>query len=158
MSRLVLIGVGRCVLARAAELGQVPRDALVGKSRLQALAELRFAVMLVLAERGWSMSRIGTLLGGRDHSSISHGCARARGMLADEDFLWLVAALREAARAAVVEQQGAVPAAMLARFVKREAPPALDAEEIELARFGARMAEGSRALAAALSEYRSPAS
>lgn len=150
----VRIGLSRRVLARASELAEIPLEELTGPGRTMAVTTVRFAVMLVLRELGLSTSRIGAVLGGRDHSSVSHGCARARGMLADPDYAWLVEALREAARAESEAQRGEVPQAVLARFVRAEAPPALDAEEVEMARFGAKMAEGSRALAAALSSYK----
>ena len=134
-------------------MGGLTPDELTGGNRTRQPVELRFAVMLVLSERGWSYSQIGRLLGGRDHSSVSHGLARGRGLLADPDFAWVVAALEVECQTLGETLRGEVPAAVLARFVQPQQPPALDPEELELARFGAMIACGSRRLAAALAGY-----
>lgn len=57
-----------------------PRD-LVGDARMGFLMPARFALYKALRLRGWSCSRIGHAVGGRDHSTILHGLKRAEYMM-----------------------------------------------------------------------------
>lgn len=71
---------GHAIVRRAAEMHKLPVAELIGPSRNRYYAEARFAVMLALRQRGLSTTRIGYLLGDRDHSSVIHGCRRAKAM------------------------------------------------------------------------------
>ena len=158
------------MLAMAAAIGDVEAGALRAYSRRAEMCELRFAAFLALHEHGMSSPQIGRLFGGRDHSSVLHGIGRARALASvDPDFVWLVDALRAAARQPLWQR---VDPAILARFI----PPDLksadlaepesdrDADEDEHprplrerqaeARDREMMARGSAALAAAVRTLR----
>lgn len=49
---------------------------IIGLCRLRKTAHVRFLIARILKERGNSYHHIGHLLGGRDHSTISHGIWR----------------------------------------------------------------------------------
>lgn len=67
---------GRAVLAVVSERFSVPLDALLGKSRERQTAWARqVAMYLMREETGASLFQIGDHLGGRDHTTIMHGCA-----------------------------------------------------------------------------------
>ncbi len=78
----------------------VPPAQLIGACRERDLVRGRWAVMVALSERGWSLPRIGAALGGRDHTTVMNGIDRAR-ELATEDraFAQLLAAVVERAGA-----------------------------------------------------------
>ncbi len=79
------IGIlGNAILKRAAEMHKLPVAELIGPCRSRYYVEARFAAMAALRNRGMSTTRIGRLLGNRDHSSVIHGCKRAAQMAAAE--------------------------------------------------------------------------
>ena len=64
--------------------------AIVSAGRDQEVVRVRWAIMRVLRGKGWSTARIGRKLGGRDHTTVMHGLARAAAIyVADADFAWL---------------------------------------------------------------------
>lgn len=66
----------RAVLAVVSERFSVSLDALLGKSRERQTAWARqVAMYLMREETGASLFQIGDQLGGRDHTTIMHGCA-----------------------------------------------------------------------------------
>lgn len=73
------------VLAAVAERFALPVDALLGKSRERQTAWARqVAMYLIREETGASLFQIGDKLGGRDHTTVMHGCAAvAKKMEAD---------------------------------------------------------------------------
>lgn len=73
------------VLAAVSERFSVPVDALLGKSRERQTAWARqVAMYLMREETGASLFQIGDKLGGRDHTTVMHGCATvAKRMEAD---------------------------------------------------------------------------
>lgn len=75
---------GHAIVRRAAEMHRIPVAELIGPSRSRFFCEARFATMLALRRRGLSTTRIGRLLGNRDHSSVVHGCRRAEAISAAE--------------------------------------------------------------------------
>ena len=67
--------------AVASEFNVTP-DELCSKSRARRLAVPRQLAMLLLQDTvGCSLSQIGTLLGGRDHSTARYSCEKARNLL-----------------------------------------------------------------------------
>ena len=58
----------------SAEMGVDP-DLVTTKTRLQAAADARAVVQAVMRDRGWVLSRIGTVFG-TDHHSIIHNCRK----------------------------------------------------------------------------------
>jgi chromosomal replication initiator protein len=69
------------IINKCAELFDVhPRD-LVSDARFGFLIPARFALYKTLHMRGWSYSRIGRELGGRDHATVIHGVNRADYMM-----------------------------------------------------------------------------
>jgi chromosomal replication initiation ATPase DnaA len=58
----------------AAEM-DVDQDEITSKSRVQAVADARAVVQAVMRDRGWILSRIGTVFG-TDHHSILHNCRK----------------------------------------------------------------------------------
>ena len=73
------------VLGAVSQRFSVPLDALLGKSRERQTAWARqVAMYLMREETGASLFQIGDQLGGRDHTTIMHGCATvAKRMEAD---------------------------------------------------------------------------
>ncbi len=73
------------VLAAVSERFALPVDALLGKSRERQTAWARqVAMYLMREETGASLFQIGDKLGGRDHTTVMHGCATvAKKMEAD---------------------------------------------------------------------------
>ncbi len=146
-----LPGPGRRVLARASLVARLFEDDIVSGSKTTVLLRPRWAVMLVMHELGWSGKRIGHLLGGRDHSTVSHGVGRALDLLeTDGDFRAMVDELRIAARdvTAFIAPLAPLPAIP----PKSERKP--DPDEFEEHTRRRRMAEGSLLLARAIREYR----
>lgn len=68
------------IKACADMFGIHPRD-LVGDARMGFLMPARFALYKAFHMRGWSYSRVGRAIGGRDHTTIMHGIARAEYMM-----------------------------------------------------------------------------
>ena len=58
----------------AAEM-DVDQDEITSKSRVQAVADARAVVQAIMRDRGWILSRIGTVFG-TDHHSIMHNCRK----------------------------------------------------------------------------------
>lgn len=72
---------GRVIAAVASRFDLTPRE-LCGKSRSRRVTVPRQIAMQLLRETGdRSLAEIGALMGGRDHSTVRHGCERARAML-----------------------------------------------------------------------------
>ncbi len=72
----------RVIAAVASRFCLTPRE-LCGKSRSRRVTAPRHLAMQLLREQGdRSLAEIGALLGGRDHSTVRHGCERARALLA----------------------------------------------------------------------------
>jgi chromosomal replication initiation ATPase DnaA len=66
----------------AAEM-DVDRDEITSKSRVREVADARAVVQAIMRDRGWILSRIGTVFG-TDHHSIMHNCRKieqARAMI-----------------------------------------------------------------------------
>lgn len=81
---------------RAAELTCIPRGDIAGPSKCVDTCLARFAVILVARETGKSLSQIGRVLGGRDHTTILSAQRRAREIERhDPDFAALTRLLRE---------------------------------------------------------------
>jgi chromosomal replication initiator protein len=71
----------RVIAAVASRFHLTPRE-LCGKSRSRRVTVPRHLAMQLLREQGdRSLAEVGALLGGRDHSTVRHGCERARAML-----------------------------------------------------------------------------
>jgi len=71
----------RVIAEVASRFGLTPRE-LCGKSRSRRVAVPRHLAMHLLREQGdRSLAEIGSLLGGRDHSTVRYGCERARSLL-----------------------------------------------------------------------------
>ena len=63
------------ILSAVAHHYQLPEDELTGRSRRRQVSRPRqLAMYLIREETGTSLPRIGELLGGRDHTTILHGC------------------------------------------------------------------------------------
>jgi chromosomal replication initiator protein len=74
----------RVIAAVANRFRLTPRE-LCGKSRSRRVTVPRQLAMQLLREQGdRSLAEIGGLLGGRDHSTVRHGCARARALLSND--------------------------------------------------------------------------
>ena len=71
--------------AVASEFNVTP-DELCSKSRARRLTVPRQLAMLLLQDTvGCSLSQIGSLLGGRDHSTAKYSCDKARNLLSQDD-------------------------------------------------------------------------
>jgi chromosomal replication initiator protein len=70
---------------------------LQGRNRSRAIAQPRqIAMYLIREETGESLPRIGNLLGGRDHTTILHGCERIADLMeGNEDIRRQVTTLRQ---------------------------------------------------------------
>lgn len=71
-------------------------EELVGRSHMRHICKARFALYKALHLRGGSYSAIGRAIGGRDHTTIMHGIARADYMMEKDPHYarrvkWLVA-------------------------------------------------------------------
>lgn len=64
--------IGPRVLHAAAAATEIPAEHIAGEARTQTVCAVRAAVALVLRDAGWSLPRIGRLLGGRNHTTILH--------------------------------------------------------------------------------------
>lgn len=152
MSQTALPGPGRRVLARASQLSRLVEADILGPGRTRLLCRPRYAIAFVMHELGWSITRIGELLGGRDHSTIFNALKHARVMIEnDAKFADWVDQLRTAARDVTAFICPVIP------FVEVPPPPVVakpDPEEVEIRERRRRMALGSMLLARAIREYR----
>ena len=83
------------MIDRTAQRLRVSRRDLIGNNSIRYLARGRWAMMLFLRRRGWSMPRIGAVLGGRDNTTVMHGLQRAEALcLTDLDFKRLCEAIQ----------------------------------------------------------------
>ena len=74
------------VLSAVARHFTVTQEALRGKSREHGVAWARQVAMYILREETpSSLLQIGQLLGGRDHTTIMHGCARVGELIAKDE-------------------------------------------------------------------------
>ena len=78
---------------------RIPKDDILGPSRKAPIAHARHvSVFLVREITGDSWKHIGTLFGGRDHSSMMHAHNKVRGMANhDREFANTIHALRREA-------------------------------------------------------------
>lgn len=67
----------KAVVSAAAEAFRLSEGALLSKARTAALAEARFAAMLVLHRRGYSYPSLAKATGRRGHTTAIHGVRRA---------------------------------------------------------------------------------
>ena len=82
------------VVTTAANMAGVSVAELLGNRRHRRLVEARWAVMAVYSAAGWSMPRIGRMIGGRDHTTIMSGLRQAEQLRRDDSqFAALVARL-----------------------------------------------------------------
>ena len=78
----------RTVLRATADYYGVPVEILTGKGRSQAATQARHMAMhLCRILTDASLPQIGLLFGGRDHSTVAHGCAKIAEALAIDDGL-----------------------------------------------------------------------
>ncbi len=84
------------ILAVVAEHCGVAEDQLLGRSRRQEIALARqVAMFLMREETKTSLPQIGAAVGGRDHTTVMHGCAKIAELLdADESLRRMIAAMR----------------------------------------------------------------
>jgi chromosomal replication initiator protein len=76
LERAVDLSPEQIVIAVAHHYGLTKKD-LIGRSRRRAVSRPRqLAMYLIREEVGTSLPQIGKLLGGRDHSTIVHGCEK----------------------------------------------------------------------------------
>ena len=81
------------ILAAVAHHYKVSAEQLTGPSRARAVSVPRqLAMYLIRRETGASLPAIGELLGGRDHTTILHGCTKIEGQIEADEALrrdWL---------------------------------------------------------------------
>jgi chromosomal replication initiation ATPase DnaA len=65
------------LLVNVAEQFHVPIAVITGASRAQGATQARFALVKVARRSGHTLTAIGALLGGRDHTTIMHAETRA---------------------------------------------------------------------------------
>lgn len=83
------------IIRLAANVAGITVAEMMGPGRSTKFVQARFAVYLVSQERGLSTPEIGRRVGGRDHSSVLHGIARAKDMeKRDPEFARIMARLR----------------------------------------------------------------
>lgn len=84
------------LMSRASVLTGTNRAELLSDVRSHNVSWVRCAVMAVARERGLKFTRVGELMGGRDHSTIISGVRRATFFEAqDPDFRALINELRK---------------------------------------------------------------
>jgi chromosomal replication initiator protein len=92
LERVVDLSPEQIVDAVARHYG-LTKEALVGRSRRRVVSRPRqLAMYLIREEVGTSLPQIGKLLGGRDHSTILHGCDKIGGEIETDEELrrdWL---------------------------------------------------------------------
>lgn len=69
------------IINECARLFDIHQRDIVSDARFGFLMPARFALYKALRLRGWSTSKIGHAIGGRDHSTILHGIKRAEYMM-----------------------------------------------------------------------------
>lgn len=69
------------IIEMVAEEFDVSYGEIVGSIRENYIIPARFAVCIILHRRGMSMSRVGQVLGKRDHTTIRHALERAKYMM-----------------------------------------------------------------------------
>lgn len=74
----------RATLALIARHFEVTFEDLVGASRTRAVGDARAVAAVVLKNRGKSLSEVGSLLGGRDKTTVKAICTRGQGILAKD--------------------------------------------------------------------------
>ncbi len=73
------------IIASVSAFYKVDAKALAGKSRRQQLVRTRHIAMYLLREEGQcSLAEIGRVLGGRDHSTVLHGCNKVEQALGSD--------------------------------------------------------------------------
>jgi chromosomal replication initiator protein len=81
------------ILTTVAQHYSISEEQLVGRSRARAVSVPRqLAMYLIREETATSLPQIGALLGGRDHSTIVHGCERISSQIDTDEHLrrdWL---------------------------------------------------------------------
>ena len=81
------------ILTAVARHYQVSAEQLTGPSRARAVSVPRqLAMYLIRRETGASLPAIGELLGGRDHTTILHGCTKIEAQIEADETLrrdWL---------------------------------------------------------------------
>jgi len=111
----------RDVLRATADYYHLPIEALTGKARGQAVTQARHMAMhLSRTLTDASLPQIGQLLGGRDHSTVAHGCARIAEAMIEDD------ALRAAAIA--ITAQLRAPSTSASEVIPSTPTPTLSAD------------------------------
>jgi chromosomal replication initiator protein len=81
------------ILSAVAQHYELSEDQLIGRSRVRAVSVPRQLCMyLIREETDTSLPRIGELLGGRDHTTILHGCEKISAQIETDERLrsdWL---------------------------------------------------------------------
>lgn len=73
------------ILSEVARYFGIEESDLRGPGRSQAIARPRqIAMYLIREETGESLPQIGALLGGRDHTTVLHGCERIAGLIEED--------------------------------------------------------------------------
>lgn len=93
MSAVAAYVRARTVVHKAAELMGIDEMDITSDERDPLLSEIRFAIMQVLSDEGYSMALIGKIML-RDHSTVRHGLKRAKHLSGDSYFSGFVEALR----------------------------------------------------------------
>lgn len=71
------VNVKQEIIKECAYLFGLDVEELVGRSHMQHICKARFALYKAFHLRGWSYSAVGRAIGGRDHTTIINGIARA---------------------------------------------------------------------------------
>ena len=88
-----MIPIEHIKIAVANEFGVASKD-LSSPSRTASLVRARQAVMFLAKREGYALTEIGGALGGRDHSTISHGIGKtALRMVANKTFAQRIIAI-----------------------------------------------------------------
>jgi chromosomal replication initiator protein len=74
------------ILSTVAQHFSLSKEELIGRSRRRAVSQPRqLCMFLIREETGTSLPQIGQLLGGRDHTTILHGCEKIAGQIEADD-------------------------------------------------------------------------
>lgn len=155
------------IVAVAARMADLPPGAITGQSRETQLTRARQACYVVAYRCGHSLSQVGRLMGGRDHSTIIHGL-KAAAVYAERDPAYgefieklesdvLSLPSEEPVEPVVVNAipdkiELPDPSLVLVRKAPKPKPPAKPKDTWQI--FCEKMAAGSAALAAAIHEAR----